>query len=58
MIRRVFGSMDGKRDLRELITEAEFEEGLVWSEKALVDFEKLILLLDEYGYIIVEKKEA
>lgn len=56
MMRRVFGSMDGKRDLRDLITEAEFEEGVVWSEKALADFEKLILLLDKYEYIIVEKK--
>ena len=39
-----------------IITEAEFEEGVVWSEKALADFEKLILLLDKYEYIIVEKK--
>lgn len=55
IIRRVFGSMNGKRDLRDLITEAEFEENVAWSESELAAFEKLFLLLEQYGYIAVER---
>ena len=56
IIRRVFGSMNGKRDLRDLITEAEFEENVAWSGSELAAFEKLFLLLEQYGYIAVERK--
>lgn len=57
MISRVFGAMDGKRDLRDLITRAEFEEGVVWSEQVLEDFYKIIHLLAEYEYIALEERK-
>ena len=57
MISRVFGAMDGKRDLCELIMQAEFEEGVVWSESVMEDFYKIIHLLAEYEYIALEERK-
>ena len=51
LISRVFSSMDGKRSLKELITEAEWDQGTAWSESELTYFRKTIGLLAEYGYI-------
>ena len=57
MISRVFGAMDSKRDLRDLITQAEFEEGVVWDEQVMADFHRIIHLLAEYGYIVLEVRK-
>jgi len=54
MISRVFSAMDGVRDLRDLVTQAEFEEGLMWDEDVLTDFARILKLLAEYGYIALK----
>ena len=51
LMSRIFGAMDGERNLRELMIEAEFEEGVAYSEADLSDFAKVIELLAEYEYI-------
>lgn len=51
MMGRIFSAMDGERNLRELITEAEFEEGRALTEQELSDFAGTIELLAQYGYI-------
>lgn len=48
---RVFSSMDGKRSLKELIIEAEWDHGSSWSEDTLAAFMETLELICEFGYI-------
>lgn len=54
LMSRIFGAMDGRRNLRDLMTEAEFEESVAYSEEELADFAKVIELLAEYEYIALK----
>lgn len=55
LMSRVFSAMDGQRNLRELITEAEYGENREISEAELASFVQVINQLDEYGYISLKR---
>lgn len=51
LISRVFSAMDGKKTLRDIITEAEWDEGKAWTEAELSDFSETLKLLAEFEYV-------
>ena len=55
LMSRVFSAMDGQRDLRDLIIEAEYGEGREISEPELTAFIAVMEQLAEYDYITLER---
>lgn len=51
LVSRVFSAMDGKKTLKELIIEAEWDQKSAWSESELEYFKTTVDLLCEFGYI-------
>ncbi len=48
---RIYALMDGKKNLKTLITEAEWEARLSWSDDIIADLINTIKFMDEFGYI-------
>ena len=48
---RVFSSMDGKKNLKTLITEAEWEERNSWTEAEIADYINTLKFMEEFGYV-------
>lgn len=55
LVSRVFSAMDGKKTLRQLVTEAEWDEGKAWTEEALSAFLETLALLAEFHYVQIKK---
>lgn len=51
IINRVFSAMDGTKNLKELVTEAEWDQKQTWSEIELKYFIETMELLKKYGYV-------
>ncbi len=51
ILNRVFSSMDGKRNLKDLIIEAEWEARTAFSEAQLTDLIETLKFMDEFKYI-------
>jgi len=48
---RVFSAMDGKKTLKTLITEAEWEERKAWTEEEITDYIDTLRFMEEFGYV-------
>lgn len=51
---RVFSAMDGKKTLKTLITEAEWEERKAWTEEEIADYIETLKFMDEFGYVRIK----
>ena len=51
LLARVFSAMDGKKTLKEIVTEAEWEARKCWSENELEAFLETVKFMAEFGYI-------
>lgn len=55
LLNRVFSGMDGQRTLKELITQAEWDQKTIWDEDELKHFISTVLLLEKYNYIDIKR---